>query len=139
MSALSMNFHDIVLPVHVVDALGLHIKSPLGMFGVSWCPSSKIDPVVSVHSDNSLHWHSRSEVEWSIDFETRILIKSLGSDISSIINIGHIPFLVDLTIVLSYSNILTFLIFISVLDFDNLFVLDVDKLVITELEDLPPL
>jgi hypothetical protein len=109
------------------------------MFGMSWSPSSQVDPVVSMHSDNSLHWHSRSEVEWSIDFETRIFIKSLGGNISSIINIGHIPFLVDLSIVLSNSNILTFLIFICVLDFDNLFVFDVEKLISAELEDLPPM
>jgi hypothetical protein len=44
-----------------------------------------------------------------------------------------------LSIVLSNSNILTFLIFICVLDFDNLFVFDVEKLISAELEDLPPM
>ena len=65
-----MDLHDVVAPVHVVDCLGLLVESPLGMFGMSWSPSSQVDPMVSMHGDDSLHWHSRSDVEWSIDMET---------------------------------------------------------------------
>jgi len=53
-----VDFHDVVLPVHVVNELGLLIESPLGMCGMSWSPSSKVDPVVTVHGYYSSHWHS---------------------------------------------------------------------------------
>jgi len=133
-----VNLHDVVLPVHVVDGLCLLVKSPLGMFSMSWSPSSQIDPMVSVHSNDSLHWHSRSDVEWSIDMETLVLIDSLGSNITSIFNIGNIPFLVSLSIVVGNSNWLSFNISSFIRDFNNLVVLDVNKLVTSELEDLPP-
>jgi len=108
MSTVGVNLHDVVLPVLVEDGLGLCIKSPLSMFSMSWSPSSQVDPVVSVHGNNSLHWHSGSDVEWSIDFESRLLIESLGSDISSIISVSNIPFLVELSIVISNNNSLSF-------------------------------
>jgi len=53
-----VDFHDVVSPVHVEDSLGLLIESPLGMFGMTWSPSSEVDPVISMLGSNSLHWHS---------------------------------------------------------------------------------
>jgi len=108
MSTVSVDFHDVVLPVIVENELGSLIESPLSMSSVSWSPSSQVDPVVSVHSDNSLHWHSRSDVEWSVEMESRLGINSLGSDISSIISVSNIPLLVELSIVISDSNSLSF-------------------------------
>jgi len=139
MSTVSVDFHDVVLPVIVENELGSLIESPLSMSSVSWSPSSQVDPVVSVHSDNSLHWHSRSDVEWSVEMESRLGINSLGSDISSIISVSNIPLLVELSIVISDSNSLSFNILSFVWDFNNLVVLDVNELFTSELEDLPPL
>jgi hypothetical protein len=31
-----------------------------------------------VHCDDSLHWHSGSNVEWSIDVETEFFVHSLS-------------------------------------------------------------
>ena len=53
-----MDFHDVVLPIVVEDELSLLIESPLSMSFMSWSPSSQVDPMVSVHGDDSLHWHS---------------------------------------------------------------------------------
>ena len=58
MSSISMDFHYVVSPVNVENELGLLIESPLRVLGMVWSPSSEIDPVVSVHCDKSLHWHS---------------------------------------------------------------------------------
>jgi len=53
-----VDFHDVVLPIVVEDELSLLIESPLSMCSVSWSPSSQVDPMVSVHGNDSLHWHS---------------------------------------------------------------------------------
>ena len=73
-----MNLHDVVLPVVVEDCLSSLVKSPLSMCSVSWSPSSQVDPMISVHGDDSLHWHSRSDVEWSVDMEAEFFVHSLG-------------------------------------------------------------
>jgi hypothetical protein len=133
-----MDLHDMVLPVHVVNCLSLLIKSPLGMFGMSWSPSSEIDPDIWVHGYNSLHWHSRSDVEWSVDMETEFFVESLSLKLFSIFKIDYLPSLVLSIMNLVYNNWLCFSIFIT-FNIKSLFVLDVNKLVTSVLEDLPPL
>jgi hypothetical protein len=53
------------------------------------------DHVVGIYGfNNSLHWHSWSEVEWSVDLESVFFIKSLSILLSSFIKIDDVPFLV---------------------------------------------
>jgi hypothetical protein len=139
MSSVGVDLHHVVLPVLVIDGLGSLIKSPLGMYSMSWSPSSQVDPMVSVHSDNSLHRHSRSDIEWSVDMESLFCILSLGSNLTVLSNKDNLPFLVDLTIVLGNTSWLSFNVLSLLCDFKNLVVLDVDKLVLCKSEDLPPL
>jgi len=105
---------------------------------MSWSPSSQVDPMVSVHSNNSLHWHSRSDVEWSVDIEAKFFIHSLGFKLVGFINIDNLPSLVLSVMALVSNYWLSFSIFTS-RDIKNLLVLDVDKLFASVLEDLPPL
>jgi len=107
-STVSVNFHDVVLPVIVEDELGSLIESPLGMYSMSWSPSSQVDPVVSMHSDNSLHWHSRPDVEWSVDMEAKFFVQSLGFNLISFINVDDLPFLVSSVVALPDDNWLSF-------------------------------
>jgi len=138
MSSVSVDFHDIVLPVLVEDGLGSFIESPLSMYSMSWSPSSQVDPMVSVHGYDSLHWHSWSNVEWSIDIESEFFILTLGFNLWSLVNIDNLPFLVSSTMVLVSNNWLSFSVFSSWY-IKNLGVLDVDELFSSVLEDLPPL
>ena len=133
-----MDFHDVVLPVIVEDELGSFIESPLGMYFMIWSPSSQVDPVVSVHSDDSLHWHSRSDVEWSVDMEAEFFVHSLGFKLFSILNIDDLPFLVLSVMTVPDDYWLSFSVF-TTCNIKNLLVLDVNKLVSSILEDLPPL
>jgi hypothetical protein len=132
-----MDFHNVVLPVHVEDKLGLLIESPLWMFGMSWSPSSEIDPVITVHCNKSLHWHSRSNIEWSVDMETELFIKSLSFKRISFVEIDNIPSLVSFTFVaLSIDWLGFFILWVSYSN-DSV-ILDVDKLVVIILEYLEP-
>jgi len=133
-----VDFHNVVLPVVVEDCLSSLVESPLCMCSVSWSPSSQVDPMVSVHGDDSLHWHSRSDIEWSVDVEAEFSILSLGIKLFGFINIYNLPSLVSSVMALVSNNWLSFSIFTS-RDIKNLLVLDVDKLVASILEDLPPL
>jgi hypothetical protein len=138
MSTVSVDFHYVVLPVHIEDGLCLFVKSPLGMFSMSWGPSSQVDPMVTVHGGNSLHWHSGSHVEWSVDVEAKFLIHSLGCNLFRILDIDDLPFLVLSIMDLVDDNWLSFNIFCS-RNIESLIVLDVDELFTSILEDLPPL
>jgi len=108
------------------------------MFGMSLSPSSEIDPVVSMHGNNSLHWHSRSDVEWSIDMEAEFVVESLSLKLFSILSVDNLPSLVLSVMALPDDNWLGFSIFTS-FNIKDLIVLDIDKLFTSVLEDLPPL
>jgi len=138
MSSVSVDFHNVVGPVHVENELGSLIESPLSMFGVSWSPSSQVVPMVSMHGNDSLHWHFGSDVEWSVDVEAEFFIESLGLKIFSIISVDNLPSLVLSIMTLPDNNWLSFSVFTS-RDIKNLVVLDVDELFTSVLEDLPPL
>ena len=58
MSSVGMDFHNVVLPVIVSNGLGSFIKYPLSMSGMTLDPSSEIDPGITMHGNNSSHWHS---------------------------------------------------------------------------------
>ena len=105
---------------------------------MGWSPSSEVDPVISMLDSNSLHWHSWSDVEWSIDVETELFVHSLGLNCWGLINVYNLPFLVSSTVTLVSNNWLSFSIFSSWY-IKNFTVLDVDELFSSELEDLPPL
>jgi cyanate permease len=78
MSTIGVNFHNVVLPVLIENELGSLIESPLGMYSMSWSPSSMVDPLVTVHGHDSLHRHFRSDVEWSVDMEAEFFVHSLS-------------------------------------------------------------
>jgi len=102
-------------------------------------PSVEMHPSTTVASDESLHWHVRSDIEWSVDVETEFFIESFSFTLSSLVKIDDIPFLVNLTCVLSDNNLSSFLI-LGTIDIKNLLILsDVDELSCLELEDLEPL
>jgi hypothetical protein len=57
-------------------------------------PSSDVNVVSTVAFSNSLHWKSGSEVEWSVDVESEVLMKSLGLNCFSFVKIDDLPFLI---------------------------------------------
>jgi len=121
---------------HVQDSLGGLIKLPL-LSCSSLDPSSEINISVSVHLSNSLHWKSRSDVEWSVDVESELFVNSLGLFLLGLIKIDDIPSLVCLSMVVPYNSWSSFFI-CSSMDIKNLVVLSVDELLVGVLEDLPP-
>ena len=138
MSSVSVDFHDVVLPVVVEDELGSLIESPLSMYSMCWSPSSQVDPMVSVHGYDSLHWHSRSDIEWSVDMEAELLVESLGIKLFSLLSVDNLPSLVLSVMAVPDNNWLSFSIFSS-FNIKDLLVLDVDELFASIQEDLPPL
>jgi len=64
------------LPVVVLDCLGDIIEVPLLSSNVL-SPSLQGNIVSTDALDNSLHWHSGSNVEWSVDMETEVFVNSL--------------------------------------------------------------
>jgi hypothetical protein len=65
-SSVTLDFHSIALPVVVLDGLGDLIKVPLLSLDIL-SPSLKPDIVGTMALSNSLHWHSGSDVERSVD------------------------------------------------------------------------
>jgi hypothetical protein len=90
---------------------------------------------------NSLHWHSRSDIEWSIDVESEFLVETLGSNLVSLIKIDDLPSLIGIVVLvvvlLFNTNSLTFLI-LSISDFDNSVVSWIDESLSLVLEYLEP-
>jgi len=97
------------LPVVILNSLRDFIEVPLlGSDIVS--PSLEPDIVSSVAFSNSLHWESGSNVEWSIDVESKFFIQSLGLSLGCFVKIKDSPFLVVFTSVVSNTNSLSFFI-----------------------------
>jgi hypothetical protein len=69
--------------------------------------------------------------------ETEFLIKSLGLNCVSLVNIKYLPLLVSFSFVSVNTDLSSFLVFTSD-NFKDLVVARVDELVLLELEDLPP-
>jgi len=72
------------LPVVVLECLRDFIEVPL-LGSDILSPSLEPNVVSSVAFSNSLHWHSGSKIEWSIDVETEFLIESLCSILISFV------------------------------------------------------
>ena len=70
--------------------------------------------------------------------ETKFLVESRCLSLFSLIKIDDFPFLVLTLIVVVDNNWSTFFIFVA-LDINYLVVLNVDKLIASKFEDLPPL
>jgi hypothetical protein len=88
--------------------------------------------------DYSLHWKSGSNIEWSIDIESKFFIETLGLSLCLLVKIKDLPFLssrIDLG--MNY-DFLSFNIFLLI-DMESLVVLYIDKFVNLILENLEPL
>jgi hypothetical protein len=127
------------LPEIVLDGLGNTIEVPL----LTHCvlsPSSKVDIVSTNALSNSFHWKSRSEVEWSVDMESPVFVKTLGWLFLCFININNLPSLLWLLSFVSYQNWLAFSIFtiLNIKAFSSSGI-NVAEVVCFELEELEPL
>jgi len=89
-------------PVVVLECLGDFIEVPL-LGSDILSPSLQPNIVGSVAFSDSLHWHSRSDVEWSVDVEAEFLVESLCSDFVSLIDVDNLPSLVFSTSLLVVS------------------------------------
>jgi hypothetical protein len=126
----------VTLPVVVLDCLGHTIEVPLLLSDVL-SPFLQPNVVGSMAFSNSTEWKSRSDVEWSIDMETKLIAHSLVLNLVSLINIDNIPHLVLSFAVAENSNSCAFDILRS-LDIKYFTVLHIDELVALVLEDLEP-
>jgi hypothetical protein len=88
--------------------------------------------------DYSLHWESGSDIEWSIDIESKFFIETLGLSLCLLVKVKDLPFL-SLRIDLGMKNdFLTFNIFLLI-HMETLVILNIDKSVYLILENLVPL
>jgi hypothetical protein len=92
------------LPVVILDGLGDLIKVPLLSSNIH-SPSLEPDIVGTVALSYSLHWHSGSNVERSIDMESELLVEALSSNSFSLVNIDNLPSLVGVLFVISISTV----------------------------------
>jgi len=90
------------LPVVVLDSLRDFIEVPL-LGSDILSPSLEPNVVSSVAFSNSLHWHSGSDIEWSVDMETEFLVESLGSNLRCLVKIDNLPSLVGIVRIVSIS------------------------------------
>ena len=86
---------------------------------------------------NSLHWESRSEIEWSVSMHTKFRIEALSWNLIGFINIKDLPSLVGTVMFVVNDNSLSFLI-LSTSDIKSLSGLPIDEVFIFILEELPP-
>jgi hypothetical protein len=119
------------------DSLADSIEEEL-LFGNSLSPSSEINVVGSMDFSDSLHWKSGSEVEWSVDVESEIFMKSLSLDTLCLINIDDLPFLVLSIVFLPGKDFTSF--FISIMINVKYFMINnVDEVFLFIFEELEPL
>jgi hypothetical protein len=123
-------------PVVVLDGLGDSIEVPLLRSVVS-SPSLHHDIVGTNTLSNSSEWKFGDQVEWSVDMESKVFVDSLGLWSLSFIKIYNIPLLSFSTVVIKYTNCLSFLVFVS-FDVKNLVALPVDELISLVSKDLEP-
>jgi hypothetical protein len=133
-----LNFHGVVLPLLRSDGLGSAVKEELLSNSVL-SPSSKPNVVGTVALSNSLHWKFRSQVEWSITFESKALHKSFVLNLFSILFIDNFPSLVGSIVSVPNNDWSSFFIFasINIKTFGSL--LDIAEVFFLVGEDLPPL
>jgi hypothetical protein len=90
------------LPVVILDGLRDLVEEPLLLSHIS-SPSLEPDVVGTVALSNSLHWHSGSNIEWSIDMESKLFVESFCPQLLSLVKIDDLPSLVSIAVVVSVS------------------------------------
>jgi hypothetical protein len=90
--------------VVVFDCLRDFIEVPLLRSNIL-SPSLEPDIVGTMTLSNSFHWHSRSDVEWSVDVETKLFVESFGSNWFSFIKVDNLPSLIGILVVVSILRI----------------------------------
>ena len=106
-----MDINGSVLPVVVLDGLGFDVEVPLLCLGVL-SPSSESE-IGAVGFSDSLHWESGSDVEWSVNMESEVLVESFTLFLRSLVYIDDSPSLISSTVSLVNNNILHFNISVS--------------------------
>jgi hypothetical protein len=101
--------HDVALPFVRSDDLSEWIEDPLLVL-LMLTSSVFLQPNVrsSLAFSNSLHWKSRSDVEWPVDIESEIFVESFICNLCSIFNIDYLPLLVLSAVLLVDLNKLSF-------------------------------
>jgi len=135
-STIALDRQWSILPLLRLDGLWLLIIEEL-LVSATFDVISKSDIVTSIAFNDSLHWHSWLEVEWSIDIKTNSWVSALCSWFLGPILIDDSPELSLWTILSPDSNTVTFCISSS-WNINNLVVLDIDKSVVFVSKDLPP-
>jgi hypothetical protein len=123
--------------VVILNCLRDIIEVPLLGSGVL-SPSLQGNIVGTNALDDSLHWQSRSNVEWSVDMETEVVVDSLGSYSISFIKIYYTPLLSSsICVTVNYNCMSFFILFI--LNTKCFRGLPIDELVLLVLEYLEPI
>jgi hypothetical protein len=100
-------------------------------------PSLHHDVVGTYALSMSVEWKFRDQVEWSVDMESKVLVKSLGLWSLCLVKINNIPSLGFASVVVKDLDWVSFLVFTSS-DIKSLVALPVDELVVLISENLPP-
>jgi hypothetical protein len=88
-----LDIQGVALPVVVLESLGDFIEVPLLGSNIL-SPSLQPNVVGSMAFNDSLHWHSGSNIEWSVDMEAEFLVETLGSSSRGFVNVKNLPPLV---------------------------------------------
>jgi hypothetical protein len=119
----------------VLNSFGNPVKVPL-LGGNILPPSLQPNVVCAMAFSDSFHWKSRSNVEGSVDMETKLFIESLGAIFGSLINVSDSPFLTDRSVSASYIGLDAFL---SLAVLNCLACLEVGELLVFVCKLSPPL
>jgi hypothetical protein len=136
-STIGHDFQGKVLPVVGSDGLAdwfeeeLLILSVLNVF-------AEFNMSGTVASNDSMRWESWNDVEWSVDMESKVFIESFLWYWLSFVKIDDFPSLVCTIMSRMYLDICHFFIYIT-FDGKAFLVLIVDEVLISIIEDLPPL
>jgi hypothetical protein len=128
-----MNFNTVVLPVVASHEFGCSIENEL-LCSSSLVVSLKDNVTGSNHFDNSLHWHSRSDIEWSVDVEAKVLMKSLSLFLFCFVKIDNLPSLVGTVVSLPDDNWSSFFVLTSINVNTSVSLLEVAEVFISILE-----
>jgi hypothetical protein len=88
--------------------------------------------------DYSLHWKSRSNIEWSIDIESKLFIETLGLSLCLLVKIKNLPSLVSTVMSVMNLDLLSLNIFTLEYIEASVGLLDVAEVFTTVDKDLEP-
>jgi hypothetical protein len=123
--------------VVVLDGLGDLIEVPL-LGSCVLSPSSQPDVVGTMAFSDSLEWQSGSDVEWSVDVESKFFVQSLSFSLCLLIEIKYLPSLVGTIVSTMNLDSLHFNIFTLVHIKTPTAFLDVAEMFSLIHKDLPP-